>query len=1369
MATLRYDIDVDARRAEARIGAFALRMRQQITQAVRSLPEIQIDANSTDAQREIAEVRRELIELSNQRIGIDISAADADRKLTELKARLEGLKGNADIQVDADVTAALEALGVVDAAVTHLDGRKATVKVDTDKSLADTIIQVNLLGRALAAIALPAAAINMIPTIGAIASSLSDLVGVAGLLPAITLESAATFGTLALGLAHVTDALGPTGTAAQLKKVNEALAALPPNARNTVQAIRDLGPAWTSIRMDVQTQLFAGMRAEVEGLAKVELPVLRTGLTGVATELNLSAKAFLDWARSAQTTADVRTIFVGTRDTLHELIPVAANVSAAFLDIGAVGAQFLPRLAAGFTAMTERVREFVDNARQTGQLQDWIQTGIVKVEQLGRVLANVGDAVVSFFKAAMTSGGDFLDTAEKISAELDRFIHTPVAQTGIVAIFSQISDTINAALPGLEKFIEMIGQAAAAAANTNGLRQAGQAISDLGAAVAPLIPQLAQLAGDTLHGLATTASGVAAALGPIAQGLGAIIDKAGPVGPAVLAMVVSFKLLSPLNGIITGLGASLGGLATSVGASESAAARIATTFSRVGTAIPLLGVAIIGLGVLYDALRDKTDETAAAVLRGSEDFAVAVDAQTKKIDEQNAAMDRQIARGFGSGQAMQKAAEASREAGAATDVHATAVNQLVDAMTKQADSMSGVEQAQARLKIAQVEWNEAVRAFTPNSDQAAAAAGNLATASFNLKSAQDAAADATKTLGDRIVETSQASSAAANADVAYQQAIINVARANDNAAKVAADRSSSERDLAQANLQVMQANLSAADAARRKAEADATASGATNVAQIGAQAYKEELIRLAGQATGPTRDALLAMANGTDTAARASNTAEIAARAQKDELGRLADQATGPLAAAMHTASANFDTLGGAHATAEQRAKAQKDELLRLADMASGPVKASLLAMADQVSHLPNGSFTVTATGVSAYKFTSTGEVLGSGNTGLARGGVWGGPGSHRYMADSGVMPGNTPGRDVHHFFSPTAGGLHLSGGEAVMRPEWTAAISGLHGRKYISEANSAARRGGVQGVMSFLAHTGENAAGGQAPKGRTRKFANGGIIGDQHLALGGWVNAGKPFSQLVPDAFQTDAAEVRRVLIAEIQAKLRAHEAAAKAAIARAAAAAAAALGGGGGSAVAGGPVWDVIQRTAGQFGWGGGAEYAALQWIIMHESGGRPNAQNPTSTAYGLFQFLNGTWASTGIGKTSDPALQALAGMRYIASRYGDPIAAQRFWQAHGWYGGGGILPARLADNGAMLPHGAAAINLSGMPERVLSPSDTRAYQGDGSDRVVGALGALRADVQALKTALPGSGNGDTFNIYADNAQEGAHASRMLLRSLR
>jgi hypothetical protein len=79
-----------------------------------------------------------------------------------------------------------------------------------------------------------------------------------------------------------------------------------------------------------------------------------------------------------------------------------------------------------------------------------------------------------------------------------------------------------------------------------------------------------------------------------------------------------------------------------------------------------------------------------------------------------------------------------------------------------------------------------------------------------------------------------------------------------------------------------------------------------------------------------------------------------------------------------------------------------------------------------------------------------------------------------------------------------------------------------------------------------------------------------------------------------------------------------------------------------------------------------------AAERWIIMHESGGNPRAQNPSSTAFGLGQLLLGNrilylgqdYATTDCGK------QLAAFRHYVRDRYGTAEAAQAFWQAHNWY---------------------------------------------------------------------------------------------------
>lgn len=138
---------------------------------------------------------------------------------------------------------------------------------------------------------------------------------------------------------------------------------------------------------------------------------------------------------------------------------------------------------------------------------------------------------------------------------------------------------------------------------------------------------------------------------------------------------------------------------------------------------------------------------------------------------------------------------------------------------------------------------------------------------------------------------------------------------------------------------------------------------------------------------------------------------------------------------------------------------------------------------------------------------------------------------------------------------------------------------------------------------------------------------------------------------------------------------------------------------GAGGGHAVAAsGPVADIVRKTASQFGWGSGPEWAALSWLISAESSWNPRAQNPSSTAYGLGQFLNSTWATVGGHKTSNPALQALYMDRYIKQRYGDPIRAKSYHLAHNSY-----------DTSTMASPG------------VLRPGYTLAHNGTGRDEYI------------------------------------------------
>ncbi|WP_101386171.1 transglycosylase SLT domain-containing protein [Streptomyces sp. TLI_146] len=81
--------------------------------------------------------------------------------------------------------------------------------------------------------------------------------------------------------------------------------------------------------------------------------------------------------------------------------------------------------------------------------------------------------------------------------------------------------------------------------------------------------------------------------------------------------------------------------------------------------------------------------------------------------------------------------------------------------------------------------------------------------------------------------------------------------------------------------------------------------------------------------------------------------------------------------------------------------------------------------------------------------------------------------------------------------------------------------------------------------------------------------------------------------------------------------------------------------------------------------------AQFAAFSNIVSHESGWDHTATNSSSGAYGLVQALPASkMASAGADWKTNPATQIKWGLDYMNDRYGSPVGAWNFWQAHHWY---------------------------------------------------------------------------------------------------
>lgn len=95
-----------------------------------------------------------------------------------------------------------------------------------------------------------------------------------------------------------------------------------------------------------------------------------------------------------------------------------------------------------------------------------------------------------------------------------------------------------------------------------------------------------------------------------------------------------------------------------------------------------------------------------------------------------------------------------------------------------------------------------------------------------------------------------------------------------------------------------------------------------------------------------------------------------------------------------------------------------------------------------------------------------------------------------------------------------------------------------------------------------------------------------------------------------------------------------------------------------------------DIAKQMLSEFGWGQD-QFGCLYALWQTESGWNPQAENPSSGAFGIPQALPGSkMASAGADWATNPATQIRWGLGYIRDSYGSPCGAEGHEQADGWY---------------------------------------------------------------------------------------------------
>jgi len=412
----------------------------------------------------------------------------------------------------------------------------------------------------LAKIGAAGGAVNVLAGLGAAAAQAAPAVLI---LPAALAAVKLATATVTVGMQGFSEALHATGEDAAA--FEEAISGLAPQAQETAREFRALRPAWDALQLDVQNALFMETGLRVRELGGMYLPILREEMVNVAEAFNSAAHDVADFFSEAEVRGDVAEGMVNLRQAIANTAEAAGPLVESFYLIGRVGSDFLPGLTDGFGAAAQRFREFIGEARRTGQLRDAIQGALDVLSQIGAVLSNIGQIAFTVFSGLSQSGGGFLETLEQLTGGVLDFLRSAEGMEMLSAIGETLrvvagvmSDVLGVALRALGPIIVAIAPLIQTLAESFGTFLTGaiealappltRIIEALVGALQPILPIIA----DALVGLAEAIAPVIEAMAPLitilGEGLAQALELILPVLVEV-ARMLGEALVEVLNAV----------------------------------------------------------------------------------------------------------------------------------------------------------------------------------------------------------------------------------------------------------------------------------------------------------------------------------------------------------------------------------------------------------------------------------------------------------------------------------------------------------------------------------------------------------------------------------------------------------------------------------------------------------------------------------------------------------------------------------------------------------------------------------------------------------------------------------------------------
>lgn len=262
----------------------------------------------------------------------------------------------------------------------------------------------------------------LIPVAIQLAGALVQLGGALFALPALAGVAVAAIAPLIIAFQGIGGAVS-AGLSGDTEAFNQALKGLAPSARSVVKEIVGLGPAFKSIKANVQGAFFAPLVGTIKPLAQTLLPVLNNGLTIAAKSLGRFAAGFVDLLTSNDIVEDIGDVFESTSRIIDRIAPSLVNLGGVLFGVMEKGLPFVERFFAAIGTGIDRFTSFLGGIQQDGRLNSWLEKASAILGDTVRLAKELGTYLLTILGGEIGDNGasfinDFADAVARLNAYL---------------------------------------------------------------------------------------------------------------------------------------------------------------------------------------------------------------------------------------------------------------------------------------------------------------------------------------------------------------------------------------------------------------------------------------------------------------------------------------------------------------------------------------------------------------------------------------------------------------------------------------------------------------------------------------------------------------------------------------------------------------------------------------------------------------------------------------------------------------------------------------------------------------------------------------------------------------------------------------